>query len=44
MKDYRLKENRLEYFTALYKMNLEYGVMPVPFSGSLDEFDDDIPF
>ncbi len=28
MKDYRLKENRLEYFTALYKMNLEYRVMP----------------
>lgn len=28
MKDYRLKENRHEYFTALYKMNLEYGVMP----------------
>jgi hypothetical protein len=27
-KDYRLKENRLEYFTALYKMNLDYGVMP----------------
>jgi hypothetical protein len=28
MKDYRLPENRREYFTALYKMNLEYGVMP----------------
>lgn len=28
MKDYRLKQNREEYFTALYKMNLEYGVMP----------------
>lgn len=28
MKDYRLKENRLEYFTALYKINLEHGVMP----------------
>lgn len=28
MKDYRLPENRLEYFTALYKMNLEHGVMP----------------
>lgn len=28
MKDYRLKENRLEYFTALYKMNLEHAVMP----------------
>jgi len=27
-KDYRLKENRMEYFTALYKMNLERGVMP----------------
>lgn len=27
-KDYRLKENREEYFTALYKMNLEHGVMP----------------
>lgn len=27
-KDYRLKENRLEYFSALYKMNLEHGVMP----------------
>jgi len=27
-KDYRLKENRLEYFTALYKMNLEYKAMP----------------
>ena len=28
MKDYRLPENRKEYFTALYKMNLECGVMP----------------
>ena len=28
MKDYRLPENRKEYFTALYKMNLDYGVMP----------------
>ena len=28
MKDYRLPENRHEYFTALYKMNLERGVMP----------------
>ena len=28
MKDYRLPENRKEYFTALYKMNLEHGVMP----------------
>ena len=28
MKDYRLPENRAEYFTALYKMNLEHGVMP----------------
>lgn len=28
MKDYRLPENRREYFTALYKMNLEHGVMP----------------
>jgi hypothetical protein len=28
MKDYRLPENREEYFTALYKMNLDYGVMP----------------
>lgn len=28
MKDYRLKENREEYFTALYKMNLDHGVMP----------------
>ncbi|MGI9141973.1 MAG: hypothetical protein ACR2IJ_02175 [Fluviibacter sp.] len=28
MKDYRLNENRLEYFTALYKMNLEQRVMP----------------
>jgi hypothetical protein len=28
MKDYRLPENRVEYFTALYKMNLQYGVMP----------------
>lgn len=27
-KDYRLKENRLEYFTALYKMNLDRGAMP----------------
>ena len=27
-KDYRLKENREEYFTALYKMNLENGVLP----------------
>lgn len=28
MKDYRLPENRVTYFTKLYKMNLEYGVMP----------------
>lgn len=28
MKDYRLKENREEYFTALYRMNLENGVLP----------------
>lgn len=28
MKDYRLTPNRLEYFTALYKMNLEHRVMP----------------
>lgn len=28
MKDYRLPENRREYFTALYRMNLENGVMP----------------
>lgn len=28
MTDYRLPENREEYFTKLYKMNLEYGVMP----------------
>lgn len=28
MKDYRLKENRKEYFSALYKMNLEHKVMP----------------
>jgi hypothetical protein len=27
-KDYRLKENRLEYFTALYKVNLRHRVMP----------------
>lgn len=27
-KDYRLKENRMEYFTALYEMNLEHKVMP----------------
>lgn len=27
-KDYRLPENRREYFTALYRMNLEHGVMP----------------
>ena len=27
-KDYRLKENRKEYFDALYKINLEYGIMP----------------
>lgn len=26
--DYRLPENRKEYFTALYKVNLEHGVMP----------------
>lgn len=26
--DYRLKENRMGYFTKLYEMNLEYGVMP----------------
>lgn len=28
MRDYRLAENRLEYFSKLYKMNLMYGVMP----------------
>lgn len=28
MTDYRLKENRLEYFTRLYGMNLQHGVMP----------------
>lgn len=28
MTDYRLPENREEYFTKLYKMNLDYGVMP----------------
>jgi hypothetical protein len=28
MIDYRFKEYREEYFSALYKMNLEYGVMP----------------
>ena len=28
MTDYRLPENRAAYFSALYKMNLEYGVMP----------------
>jgi len=28
MKDYRLPENRREYFDALYQMNLQYGIMP----------------
>ena len=28
MKDYRLVPNRREYFEALYRMNLEHGVMP----------------
>ena len=28
MIDYRLKENRLDYFEALYRMNLTNGVMP----------------
>jgi hypothetical protein len=28
MIDYRLPENRGEYFDSLYKMNLQYGVMP----------------
>lgn len=28
MKDYRLPENRLEYFEALYKLNLKTGIMP----------------
>lgn len=27
-KDYRLPENRVEYFTKLYSMNLNYGIMP----------------
>lgn len=27
-KDYRLPEHRRDYFTALYRMNLEHGVMP----------------
>ncbi len=26
--DYRLRENRMEYFDALYKLNLEKGIMP----------------
>lgn len=26
--DYRLPENRVTYFSALYKMNLEHGIMP----------------
>ena len=28
MTDYRLKENREEYFTKMYQMNLNYGIMP----------------
>jgi len=28
MKNYKLTENRREYFDALYKLNLEYGIMP----------------
>ena len=28
MKDYRLTENRVDYFSQLYKMNLEQGIMP----------------
>ncbi len=28
MIDYRLPENRREYFDSLYRMNLQYGVMP----------------
>lgn len=28
VKDYRLPENRMEFFTKLYAMNLEQGVMP----------------
>ena len=28
MTDHRLPENRVAYFSALYKMNLEHGVMP----------------
>lgn len=28
MRDFRLAENRMEYFTKLYRMNLMYGVMP----------------
>ena len=28
MRDFRLPENRMEYFTKLYAMNLSYGVMP----------------
>jgi hypothetical protein len=28
MKDYRLRENRLEYFTELYRLNLEQRLMP----------------
>ena len=28
MKDYRSPEHRREYFTALYRMNLEHGIMP----------------
>ncbi len=28
MKDYRRPENRKEYFTALYELNLKHGIMP----------------
>ena len=28
MKDYRIPENRREYFSALYQLNLQHGVMP----------------
>lgn len=28
MKDYRLPENRREYFDALYRLNLQHGIMP----------------
>lgn len=47
MTDYRLRENRLAYFTALYELNLEHRIMPglvylyLPALAALYDWDDE---